>query len=185
MEDQAIIDLYWERNEGAIAATDATYGKLCRAVSYNIVSDWEDAEECTNDTWHRAWTTMPPQRPASLRAYLCRIVRNLSIDRWRRKKSQKRGEGLELVLEELEDCLPGAPSAEQAAEALALKEVLERWLDGLSREDRALFLRRYWYGDRVEELAKKRGTTPNQTSQRLFKLRGALRKTLEREGVCL
>lgn len=83
MTEERIIALYWARDEQAITVTDAHYGKLCRSLSYNIVNDWEDAEECTNDTWHRAWNTMPPQRPSSLRAYLCRIVRNLSIDRWR------------------------------------------------------------------------------------------------------
>lgn len=185
MTDEQIIALYWTRDEQAIAATDGAYGKLCRRVSYNIVNDWEDAEECTNDTWRRAWDTMPPQRPSSLRAYLCRIVRNLSIDRWRAKKSQKRGEGLDVLLEELESCLPGAPSAEEEAEGLLLKAVLEDWLDSLPRADRVLFLRRYWYGDRVDELARCRGTTPNQTSQRLLKLRRALKKKLEQEGVCL
>ena len=183
MEDKAIIQLYWERNENAIAATDRTYGKLCRGLSYNIVNNWEDAEECTNDTFQRAWDTMPPQRPKSLRAYLCRIVRNLSIDRWRRKTSQKRGEGLELLLEELESCLPAAPSAEQEVEALLLKEVLENWLDSLPKADRVLFLRRYWYGERVEALAKWRGCSPNQVSQKLLKLRKALKLRLEQEGV--
>ena len=185
MDDNAIIELYWARNEQAITATDAHYGKLCRSLSYNIVDDWEDAEECTNDTWHRAWNTMPPQRPSSLRAYLCRIVRNLSIDCWRAKRSQKRGEGLVVLLEELESCLPGGPSAEEEVEGLLLKETLERWLDSLPREDRALFLRRYWYGDRVNELAKWRGSTPNQTAQRLLKLRRTLKKKLEQEGVNL
>lgn len=185
MEDSAIIQLYWERREQAITASDEAYGRLCRKVSYNILNDWEDAEECTNDTWRRAWDTMPPQRPKSLSAYLCRIVRNLSIDRWRRKHSQKRGEGLELLLEELEYCLPAAPSAEAEVETILLKEILERWLECLSRADRVLFLRRYWYGDRVDELAKWRGSTPNQTSQRLLKLRKSLRNTLEQEGVNL
>lgn len=185
MEDTAIVQMYWDRNEQAIAATDVAYGKLCRRVSYNIVNSWEDAEECTNDTWHRAWDTMPPQRPGSLRAYLCRIVRNLSIDCWRKKTSQKRGEGLELLLEELDSCIPGGQSAEREVEALELRDILERWLDTLPREDRVLFLRRYWYGDRVDELAKWRGTTPNHTSQRLLKLRRALRTVLEREGVTI
>ncbi len=185
MEDQAIIALYWQRDESAIRETDAAYGTLCRGLSYNIVNNWEDAEECTNDTWHRAWDTMPPQKPNSLRAYLCRIVRNLSIDRWRRKRSQKRGEGMELLLEELEGCVPTSPSAEQETEALLLRESLEHWLDDLPREDRVLFLRRYWYADRVDVLAKWRGCSPNQVSQRLLKLRRLLKKRLEQEGVSL
>ena len=117
MEDHAIITLYWNRNEEAIAVTDRTYGKLCRGLSYNIVNNWEDAEECTNDTWRRAWDTMPPQRPSSLRAYLCRIVRNLSIDRWRRQRARKRGGGeMDLVLEELYQCIPDRTDVEKEYE---------------------------------------------------------------------
>ena len=103
MEDTAIVELYWARDQRAITASDEKYGGLCRGLSFNILASREDAEECVNDTWHRAWDTMPPQRPASLRAYLVRLVRNLSIDRWRARKSQKRGEGLEALVLELED----------------------------------------------------------------------------------
>jgi len=185
MEDAVIIQMYWDRDEGAIAATDRAYGTLCRGISRNIVGSREDAEECVNDTWHAAWTTMPPQRPNSLRAYLCRIVRNLSIDRWRRGSSRKRSEGLKVLWEELEDCVPGQPSAEEAVEERELVRLLESWLDGLGREDRVLFLRRYWFGESVKELARLGGSTPNRVSQRLFRLRGDLRKRLEQEGVML
>ena len=88
--DGAIIELYWQRDEQAITASDQKYGGLCRSLSQNILDRWEDAEECVNDTWHRAWVTMPPQRPGSLRAYLVRIVRNLSIDRYRARRSPPR-----------------------------------------------------------------------------------------------
>lgn len=185
VEDSAIIDLYWARDEGAITATDEKYGPLCRGLSNNILSSREDAEECVNDTWHRAWTTMPPQWPGSLRAYLAKIVRNLSIDRWRAKRSQKRGEGLEVLLAELEDCVPSAPSAEEACEGLELSRIIDRWLDTLPQEDRLAFVGRYWFGRRVDELAEGRGCTPQQMAQRLFRLRGALRKTLEKEGIVL
>ena len=104
MEDHKIIDLYWARSQQAIVESDQKYGPYCRAIALGILAMREDAEECVNDTWHRAWNTMPPQRPASLRAYLVRLVRNLSIDRWRARKSQKRGEGLEALVLELEDC---------------------------------------------------------------------------------
>ena len=183
MEDHGIIQLYWQRDQQAIAASEESYGPLCRSLSYNILSSHEDAEECTNDTWYKAWNTMPPQRPRSLRAYFCRIVRNLSIDRWREKQSRKRGSGMELLLEELGDCLPGAPSAESQVEGLEVARALETWLDGLPKEDRVIFLRRYWMGIRVDELAKWQGWTPNRMSQRLLKLRKQLRKRLEQEGV--
>ena len=185
MEDTDIIQLYWARDEGAIAATDEKYGTLCRSLSHNILASREDAEECVNDTWHRAWNTMPPQRPASLRAYLVRLVRNLSIDRWRARKSQKRGEGLEALVLELEDCVPAVPSAEEETEARELSRTIDRWLDGLPREDRVLFVRRYWYGQRLDELSGQLGWSPNRGSQRLLRLRTGLKRYLEREGVVL
>ena len=134
MEDAAIVKLYWDRDQQAIAASDEKYGPLCRTLSFRIVNSREDAEECVNDTWHRAWDTMPPQRPDSLRAYLCRIVRNLSISRYRARRSQKRGEGMEVLLSELEDCVPAVPSAEEAWENREIAAVIDRWLDGLERE---------------------------------------------------
>ena len=185
MEDTDIIQLYWARDEGAIAATDEKYGTLCRSLSHNILASREDAEECVNDTWHRAWNTMPPQRPGSLRAYLARIVRNLSIDRWRAKRSQKRGEGMEALVLELEDCVPAVQSAEAEFEAKETAAAIDRWLDTLSREDRVAFVRRYWYGERVDALAGQCGCTPKQMAGRLFRLRGGLRRALEREGVSL
>lgn len=185
MEDSVIVELYWQRDQRAIAASDEKYGGLCRNLSWNILQSREDAEECVNDTWHRAWTTMPPQRPGSLRAYLARIVRNLSIDRYRAQHSRKRGGGMEALALELEDCVPAAPSAEAAWEAREIAVVLDRWLERLSVEDRWLFVRRYWYGDLVEELAKRSGYRPQQLVGRLYRLRQRLRRALEEEGVVL
>jgi len=185
VEDSAIIDLYWARDQYAISASDEKYGALCRNLSQNILSSREDAEECVNDTWHRAWDTMPPQRPGSLRAYLAKIVRNLSIDRWRARKAQKRGAGLEVLLSELEDCVPASPSAEAETEAGLVSDCIDRWLDSLPQMDRVAFVRRYWYGQRVDELAAQLGNPPKQMAQRLFRLRGSLRRALEKEGIVL
>ena len=189
MEDSAIVELYWARDQLAIALSDEKYGPLCRSVSRNILGSREDAEECVNDTWHRAWNAMPPQRPVSLRAFLARIARNLSLDRWRSQRAQKRGEGAgELALElalELEECVPAAPSAEAETEAREAARCVDRWLAALPREDRVAFVRRYWYGQRVDELALQLGRSPNGMAQRLRRLRGSLREALEREGVVL
>lgn len=185
MVDKTIVELYWKRDPQAISETEKTYGVLCRSVSYNILQSHEDAEECTNDTWYKAWDTMPPQRPSSLRAYLCRIVRNLSIDRWRRRSSQKRGGGMEVLLEELEDCLPPGPSAETEVELREVATVIEQWLEEQTAENRVLFLRRYWFGFSVQELARWSGYTGPQVSQKLLKLRRVLRKRLEQEGVTI
>lgn len=185
MEDAAIVGLYWARDEGAIAASDEKYGKMCRTLSRNILDSREDAEECVNDTWQRAWDTMPPQRPGSLRAYLARITRNLSIDRWRASRAGKRGNGLTVLLEELEECLPAAPSAEEISEARETARVIDRWLSQLSPADRTAFLRRYWYGQRVDQVAKQAGCSPNSMAKRLGRLRDGLRKALEQEGINL
>lgn len=183
MEDSAIVALYWERSEKAIAASEEKYGTRCRGLSFRILESREDAEECVNDTWQRAWETMPPQRPESLGAYLMKIVRNLSLDRWRAKAAKKRG--LEVILEELEDCVPPSPSAETAAEEREIAQCVDRWLETLPPEDRAAFLGRYWYGFAVKELARRLEVSPGKMAGRLYRLRRGLRKALEEEGVAL
>lgn len=183
MEDAEIIRLYWARDEGAIPASDEKYGGLCRALSRNILGSPEDAEECVNDTWHRAWNAMPPQRPRSLRAFFAAITRNLSLDRWRERGADKRGGGLDVLLSELEDCLPSADDVEKAAEAAELARAMDRWLGGLAAADRVAFLRRYWYGQRVDEVARQAGCAPNTMTKRLERLREGLRRALEQEGI--
>lgn len=183
MEDAAIIGLYWVRDERAITASDEKYGRLCRSLSRDILDSPEDAEECVNDTWRKAWDTMPPQRPGSLRAYFVKITRNLSIDRWRARRAEKRGAGLAVLLEELEECLPAAPSAEEISEARETARAIDRWLSQLSPADRTAFLRRYWYGQRVDRVAAQAGCSPNSMAKRLGRLRDGLRKALEQEGI--
>jgi len=183
MEDHTIIDLYWARDQWVITASDEKYGAQCRAMSSRLLDSWEDGEECVNDTWHRAWNTMPPQRPGSLRAYLLKIVRNLSIDRWRAKQAQKRGGSLESLTQELEECLPVVPSAEEETEARLVTACVEGWLAGLNRDDRAVFVRRYWHGIQVNEMAAQWNCTSNAMAQRLRRLRAGLRRALEQEGI--
>lgn len=183
MEDAAIVALYWNRDEAAIAETQRKYGAYCRSIAQNILSSREDAEECVSDTWHRAWNAIPPQRPDSLGAFLGRIVRNLSLSRWRREHAQKRYAGLDAMLSELEDCLPAPRGVEDVVEGRALTGCIEGWLEGLDREDRAVFLRRYWYGQEVRSLAKEWGVGPNQMAKRLQRLRKDLRRNLEQEGI--
>ncbi len=182
MEDTAIVALYWDRNENAIAETERKYGAYCRAIAQNILSSREDAEECVSDTWHNAWNAMPPQRPGSLSAFLGRIVRNLSISRWRREHAQKRFSGLETLLSELEDCLPSSGNVEGELEGKELTALVERWLETLDKEDRVVFLRRYWYGDEVKTVARAWGVGANQMAKRLMRLRRELKQELEREG---
>lgn len=181
MEDKAIVALYFDRDERAIRETDEKYGAFCRRIAQNVLTLREDAEECVNDTYHTAWNRMPPTLPASLKAFLGRITRGLAIDRFRANRAQKRYDGMELLLSELDDCVPGQINVERQIEAAEIAESVQNWLEGLKTEDRALFIRRYWYGDAVKDLAELCGATPNQTAQRLRKLRLALRAALGEE----
>lgn len=185
MEDGKIIDLYWARSQQAIAESEKKYGLYCHTIAQRILERREDAEECVNDTWHAAWNQMPPDRPQALGAFLGRITRNLSISRWRRDHARKRYDGMEVLLSELEDCVPAPGTVEEAVERRRLARAVSRWLDGLEDGDRWLFIRRYWYGDAVKELAAARGMGANALSQRLLRLRKDLRAFLEAEGVDL
>lgn len=185
MEDAQIIDLYWQRDEEAIRATDGKYGPFCHRLAMNILHSFQDSEECVSDTYSRCWDTMPPQRPGSLRAYLGAILRNLSISRYRAAHAQKRFGGAEVLLSELADCVPSPDNVQRSVEAEELGELIARWLRKLEREDRTLFVRRYWNGDGVKELAGELGVRPNALTKRLLRLREALRRELEREGVAV
>ena len=183
MEDGKIIDLYWARSQQAIAESEKKYGLYCHTIAQRILERREDAEECVNDTWHRAWNAMPPQRPGCLRAFFAALTRNLSLDRWRERRAEKRGGGLEVLLSELEDCLPAAGGVEEEVEAGELAWAIDRWLDGLDRPDRTAFLRRYWYGQRVDQVARQAGCSPNTMTKRLGRLRDSLRRALEQEEI--
>ena len=185
MEDIQIIELYWMRDEAAIRETDVKYGTFCHRVAMNILHSFQDSEECVSDTYGRCWDTMPPQRPGSLRAYLGTIVRNLSISRYRAFHAQKRFSGAEVLLSELADCVPAPENVQRTVESGELGELISRWLEGLPEEDRALFIRRYWNGDAVKTLAGELGARPNAVTKRLLRLREALRKNLEEQGVCV
>lgn len=183
MEDAQIIEMYWLRDEGAIRETDTKYGAFCQRIAMNILSNFEDCEECVSDTYGRCWDTMPPQRPMSLRAYVGAIVRNLSISCYRAQRAQKRYNGAEVLLSELGDCVPARDSVQRTAEVKELSELISRWLYGLGDESRALFIRRYWNGDSVKSLAQELGMQPNAMTKRLLRLRESLRAYLENEGV--
>ena len=183
MDDLAIVELYHRREEQAIAESDKKYGALCRSIALRLLGLREDAEECVNDTWHAAWNRMPPDWPQALGAFLGRITRNLSVSRWRRDRAQKRHDGMEVLLSELEDCVPAPGTVEENWDRRQLARSISAWLDSLEEEDRRLFIRRYWYGEAVKELAAQRGERANGLSQRLLRLRKALRAFLESEGV--
>ena len=186
MEDTAIIALYWARDEAAIGESNTKYGGFCRTVALNILSVREDAEECVNDTWLRAWNAIPPARPSPLRAFFGKITRNLSLDRFRAARAQKRGCGnMELILEELGECVGSGESVEGSFDAKETAAVISRFLEGQQPLQRQIFLRRYWFGDGIGEIARRFAMREGTVKSNLFRTRERLREALEREGVAL
>lgn len=186
MEDQQIIALYWQRSELAIVQTAAAYGAYCYQIADNILHDALDDEECCNDTWLRAWNTIPPQKPDKLRPFLAKITRNLAFDRYRTRHAAKRGGGeLPLVLEELEQCLPAAASAAQAAEARELEHSIQTFLQQLPSLPRSVFLRRYFYAEPVQHIAQRFSLKDGSVSMMLSRTRRKLKIFLQQEGYFL
>ena len=183
MEDEAIVMLYWERQERAIAETEIKYGGLCRSLAQRVLASPEDTEECVSDTWLRTWNSIPPQRPKAFGAFLCAITRNLALDRYRRQTAQKRGSGeIELALEELGECVSGE-TMEEKLQLQLLTDALNGFLHWLKPRDRELFLRRYWSLEPLRELARREGLSENALSVRLHRLRVRLREYLDKEGI--
>lgn len=186
MNDHEIVQLYWRRSEAAISATAEQYGDYCYHISYNILHNHEDAEECVNDAYMGAWQSIPPQRPNCMAAYLGKLTRNVSLNRLKRYSAQKRGGGQrDLVLSELDDCIPAWEDTEQTVEEILLVESINRFLLALPEQKRNLFIRRYWYLDPVTALAEKFGMRESKVTSLLFRLRRALKTHLEQEGITL
>jgi len=183
MEDQAIINLYWERDEAAIRETDHKYGRFCYSLAFNILAVSEDAEECVSETYQKAWNSIPPEKPAAFRAWLGRITRNISINRWRYKHAAKRNTETEVLLSELSDCIPDHKTTDEILESKALSQYISDWLDSLSPQDRNLFIRRYWNGDALQRLSEYSGISPNKLAGRMFRLRNSLKAYLTEKGV--
>lgn len=181
VEDTGIIELYFARDERAIGQTRSKYGAFISALAGRLLDDRRDREECAADTYLAAWNAIPPQRPDSLRAFLGRLVRNLAISRFRKNRAGKRYAAMEAQLSELAETIPAGDDVEREIEGRELGRLLSRWLDALSAGERDLFIRRYFYGENVEELARDMGEKPNTLAQRLRRLRLALRDELEKE----
>ena len=182
MEDQGIVKLFFDRSEQAIAETDKKYGRYCYAIAYNILSCREDSQECVNDTYLTVWNTVPPRKPNLLNAFLGKITRHISIDRWRRLSAQKRG-GKEMILalEELGECVDTRDiEAEISQQELA--RILNAFLVRLPETERNVFLFRYWYLDPIDTIANITGFSQSKVSSMLYRTRGKLRVKLQEEG---
>ena len=185
MDDSEIIDLFFERSEQAIVELSKKYGNLCKNISDNILNDPLDVEECVNDVYLGVWNSIPPQRPKPLLAYVCRIVRNLSIKRYHFNTAEKRNSKYSLALDEFEECI-AAPSCDEAnQETAALDEMIDGFLSKLSKDNRVMFMRRYWFSDPIPEIAELFDTTEHNVSARLCRIRKKIRDYLTKKGVIL
>jgi RNA polymerase sigma-70 factor (ECF subfamily) len=185
MKDSEIIQLFFQRDENAIRETDHKYGAYCHTVARNILGMDEDANECVNDTWYQAWISIPPTVPENLRVWLAKIVRNISLNTWKKKRAKKRYSGMELLLDELEECIPSGISMEKQLEDAQIGALISDWLRTLPVFERQIFLMRYFEGQGVQQIAVRENTEAAKISKKLFVLRGQLKKVLEREGVAL
>ena len=183
LEDRQIIALFYERSEQAIAELEQKYGAAVRKTAANFLEDRQDVEECVNDTWLGAWNSIPPQKPNPLISYVCRIARNLATAKYYSNTAKKRNGQYDLVLDELEECIPSAVNVETDYEAGELSAAISRFLDTVSYEDRYCFLRRYWYADAVSDIAAQVGSDSHRISVRLFRTRKKLYHYLKEEGL--
>ena len=184
MDDINIIKLFLNRDEQAIMETDNKYGGYCFAIAYNILADHEDSEECVSDTYHSAWNSIPPRKPNPLAPFLGKIVRNISIDRWRKNGALKRGGGqIMLALEELKECTSCKDDIEKELEQRELICAVRRFVSGLPDTERKIFVCRYWYMDPISDIAARFGFTDNKVSLMLSRIRAKLQKHLMKEGL--
>lgn len=181
VEDSEIIDLLWHRAEGAVDALAAKFGRRLLTTAMNILGDPRDAEEAVNDTYLAIWNAIPPEHPIPLCAYVYKVGKNSALRLFRSRTAQKRNSAYDLSLEELSQVLP-AGTLEDQIDSLALGQAIDRFLDTLTPNDRTLFLRRYWFGDSVSQLAVQRFTTANSLSVRLHRIRQRLKDYLNEEG---
>lgn len=182
MNDERIIELFFERSEEAVRELNEKYGRVCYSLSYNIVGNSQDAEECVNDAYLGAWNAIPPARPNPLLAFICKIVRNISLKRYERNTAAKRNNIYDVALEELEACLASSATVEEKITEHELSRIIESFLASLSKENRVIFLRRYWFFDSYADISARVGLTEKNVSVRLTRIRKELREyLLERE----
>lgn len=183
MDDQQIIELYFARDENAIAETARKYESYCFSVANNILQSDQDTEECVNDTWLRTWNTIPPQKPGCLRLFLAKITRNLALNRLKERNRQKRGGGVILLaLEEISEFLPASDHVETQAEEEELMRAVNRFLRSLSERDCNIFINRYFHVESTKAIAETYGLTESNVQKILLRTRNKLKHYLESEG---
>ncbi len=185
MHDEKIIELFCERSEQAITELSNQYGPLCMKIAFHILNNPQDAEECVNDAYLGIWNTIPPQHPNPLISYVCRIVRNVSLKKYHANTAAKRNSIYDVALDELENCFSSAESVEDAFDANETARLIDSFLEKLDKENRIMFVRRYWYADSVDDLAELFQTSRHNIYVRLSRTRAKLKKYLVQKGVSL
>jgi len=183
MDDRQIVELYFARSEQAIEETRKKYGRYCRYIAKNVLGSDEDAEECENDTYLRAWESIPPNRPEKLSAFVGRIVKNLALNRLEARHAKKRSGQAELALSELEECLPDTSG--DPADELALRDAVNGFLDSLPKLTRVIFVRRYWYLSPIKDIASDYGIGESRVKVTLMRTRARLKEHLTKEGISI
>ncbi|MBE6671118.1 MAG: sigma-70 family RNA polymerase sigma factor [Ruminococcaceae bacterium] len=185
LEDRKIIELFFERSEQAIVELSNKYNNICSKVAFNILNNKQDTEECLNDAYLGLWNTIPPQTPNPLLSYVCRIVRNLAIKKYHKNTALKRNSIYDVALDELENCFPSSELLEDEFDVIETARIIDEFLETLDWENRVMFVRRYWYSDSIDDLAKYFKTSNHNISVRLSRTREKLKKHLIQKGVSL
>lgn len=184
MEDEKIIGLYFERNESAISETALKYGNYLYKIAFNILSDNEDSEESVNDTYLSTWNIIPPEKPKIFSAFLSRITRNISLNKLRRKNTEKRGGGeIRIAFDEIEECVPAKSSPIDEIETMELTKIISNCLKALPKQERQIFICRYYYFDSVSDISERFGFGKNKIASMLHRTRKKILSHLEKEGV--
>lgn len=184
MEDSRILEMYWAREQSAIAETEAKYGRYLNRIAFNILYSDEDAEECVNDTYVKAWEAMPPHRPDRLSAFLGKITRNIALDRYDSIRAQKRCGNTEIAIDELEECIPDTCTGELSDE-IALRDAINGFLRSLPTRTRIVFLRRYFYLCSVSDIAQSLEMSESNVKVTLLRTRKRFKEHLEKEGIVI
>lgn len=183
MEDNQIIELYWNRSENAISETDKKYGEYCSYIANNILQNKEDSIECLNDVYLNTWNTIPPKRPNVLKLFLAKITRNVAINKYKNLRAKKRNSNMELVLEELEDCISNNESVENIIEYNELVTFLNEFIEKLPINKKKIFLDRYWYLNSIKDISLKNKISENNVKVILYRLRNELKDFLIERGI--
>lgn len=185
MDDKKIIDLYWERSESAIVETSKKYGRYCDKIAFNILNNNQDAEECVNDAYNATWNAIPPNCPGSLKVYIGRIVRNISLSKYDYNTAKKRNNYFDVILSEIEECIASSETVEAIYERAELSRVIDAFLSEMDKDSRIVFVRRYWYSDSIKDISSLLQMSESKVKSMLFRTRNKLKIHLEKEGISL